>query len=175
MVASWSQRWDRLAPGLVLKEHLSPFTRVRFVFWHWRRAKRGGQIVSSQGKLPIVQASKQDETWNMAARNELSLCVCVCMLVSSLQSIPNFLSFSHPLELLRRHNPREAITMTTAVRICTTVISVVWKKEGIVHFRWIGMTHTSERKVQSLGWTCGCKRRKRNLPSSRKEESRRLY
>lgn len=54
----------------------------------------------------------------------------VCARVSSLQSIPNFLSFSHPLELQRRRNPREAITMTTAVRICTTVISVVREEEG---------------------------------------------
>ena len=48
--------------------------------------QRRGQIILSQGKLPIVHAMKQDETWNMLAHNELC--------VSPLQSSPNFLSFS---------------------------------------------------------------------------------
>ena len=68
-----------------------------------------GQIISSQGKLPIVHAMKQDETWNMLAHNEWCL--------SPSQSSPELpLIFSHSLslELKWHHNPQKAITMTTA-------------------------------------------------------------
>ena len=99
-----------------------------------------GQIISSQGKLPIVHAMKQDETWNMLAHNEW--CVCARLL----HNLPsNFLSFSLTLNHLSSSgtiSPPKAITMTTAVRICTTVISVGKKRRKLCVFVWESIYHT---------------------------------
>lgn len=64
--------------------------------------QHSGQINLIQGKLPIVHAVKQDETWNTLTHNEQ----CVCLLCNL---PPNFHSFFLPLVLSWHHNPERQL------------------------------------------------------------------